>query len=96
MLDVLKNVPVMIAIMMVGNMFKNKKVQKFVDKPPYKQFIVRMKDGNTYFVPAYTVSEAKARVVKYFPSQYCIDDKPNFVDSDLCKALTYEQIKQGI
>ena len=50
----------------------------------YKQFVVRMEDGNTYFVPAYTVHEAKSRVSKYFPSQYCIDDKPNFVDLDDC------------
>ena len=69
--------------------------QNIVIPQKYKQFVVRMEDGNTYFIPAYTVNEAKARVVKYFPSQYCIDDKPNFVDLDLCNALTLNDLLQG-
>lgn len=73
-----------------------KKKQKQVTDLLYKQFVVRMEDGNTYFVPAYTVNEAKGRVVKYFPSQYCIDDKPNFVDLDTCNATNLNDLLKGL
>lgn len=72
-----------------------KRKTKQVTNLPYKQFVVRMENGNTYFVPAYTVNEAKTRVVKYFPSQYCIDDKPNFVDLDTCNATNLKDLLKG-
>jgi hypothetical protein len=43
---------------------------------------VRFENGDAYFMPAHNLSALKQRIVKYCPSMYCIDDKPNFIHSD--------------
>ena len=55
-----------------------------IDQPKesYQSWWVRFENGDAYFMHGYDITSIKQRIVKYCPSMYCIDDKPNFIHSD--------------